>query len=262
MLTMREILLYFSIKYEGDWEKIKDALARKELVSEEEGKQILSTIKCKTLTFIDSNYPDCIKQAYRPPFVLFYEGNIDILLSRKKLGVVGSRNNTAYGEESINKIIDNIALKDKNITIVSGMAKGIDSLAERCAMKNNMKIISILGCGIDICYPLSSKDIYEYSKSENGLLLSELPFGIKPLGTNFPMRNRILSAIIDTLLIVEAKQKSGTSITARLSLEDNKDILCVPRNIDDNYKLTNFLIKEGAESCLEAEDVLQAMNRF
>lgn len=259
---MREILLYFSVKYEGNWEKIKDALARKEIVSEEEGKQVVNQIKCNTLTFIDSDYPNCIKQAYRPPFVLYYEGNIDLLNSRKKLGVIGSRNNSNYGEEVTDKIISDLASKNKNITIVSGMARGIDSIAERCAMKNNMNVISILGCGLDICYPSSSKDIYEYSQTKKGLLLSEFPLGIKPIGSNFPMRNRILSAIIDTLLIVEAKRKSGTSITAHLSLEDNKDILCIPRNIDSPYKLTNFLIREGAESCLSADDIIQAMNRF
>jgi len=262
MLTMREILLFFSLKYDGDWEKIKDALARKEIVNEDEGKELVSKVKCNTLTFIDSNYPDCLKQAYRPPFVLFYEGNIDLLNSRKKLGIIGSRENSDYGEEVSNKIIDDLASKEKNITIISGMAKGIDSIAERCAIKNKMNVISILGCGIDVCYPSSSRDIYDYSQGENGLLMSELPPGIKPIGSNFPMRNRILSAVIDTLLIIEAKPRSGTSITARLSLENNKDILCVPCNINSPYKFNNFLIKEGAESCLNADDIVQAMNRF
>lgn len=262
MLTMREILLYFSIKYKGNWEQIKNALARKEIVSEDEGKALISNIKCNAITFIDSDYPNCIKQAYRPPFVLFYQGNIQLLESRKKLGVVGSRNNSNYGRETTEKIITGLAEKSCDITVVSGMAKGIDSIAERTAIKHNMKIISILGCGVDICYPESSRDIFEYSKTQNGLLISEFPPGIKPLSQNFPMRNRIISSIIHTLLIVEAKRRSGTSITARLSLEDNKDILCVPRNVDSPYKLTNFLIKEGADSCLGAEDVIQAMNRF
>lgn len=262
MLTMREVLIYFSVKYNGDWEKIKNALVVKEIVTEADGKEVLSKIPCKTLTFIDSNYPECLKQAYRPPFVLYYEGNVELLTARKKLGVIGSRRNSSYGEEVTNKLISGIAEKNGGFTVVSGMANGIDSIAERCAINSGLNIISILGSGIDVCYPASSKDIYEYSKTDKGLLLSELPPKNKPIGSNFPMRNRILSGIIDTLLIVEAKQRSGTSITARLSLEDNKDILCVPRDITSPYKLTNCLIREGAISCLSPEDIIEAMDRF
>jgi DNA processing protein len=262
MLTMREVLVYFSLKYQGDWLQIRNAIANREKVTDEEAQEVLKKVTSLTMTLIDDNYPFYLKQAYRPPFVLFYKGEINLLSSPYKLGVIGSRNNTEYGAKCIEKLLGELNAAQSGITVISGMARGIDSLAEREAIQLGMNVVSVLGSGVDICYPDSSSDVYGFSSnSPKGLLISEYPDGVQPLAEHFPARNRIIASLIDSLLIVEAAEKSGTSITAKLALEENKDILCVPSSILGENQFTNELIKDGAIMCMDGKDLFDSLSR-
>jgi DNA processing protein len=256
---MRQVLIYFSIKYGGDWEKIKNAIAAKEALEENQALGLLKDLDSNTLTMIDSNYPIGLKESYRPPFVLFYQGNISLLESPHKLGVIGARKNTAYGKKAAESLISSLGEKKNDICIVSGMAKGIDSIGQKEAMSQGMKVISVLGSGLDCCYPESSSDIYDYCQKEKGLLISEYPKGTKADAKNFPMRNRIIAGLIDSLLVIEAEVPSGTSITTKFALANGKDVLCVPNDIFSEMKFTNSLIHDGATMVLDAKDILESL---
>jgi DNA processing protein len=261
MVTMRDILVYLSVSFLGDWGKIREALVNKIKVSDEEVMKVVGGVKNSYITLIDDDYPPCLKNVYRPPFVLYFKGNREVLNTKYKLGCIGSRDCSDYGVTSAGKVLKEALAGEKDLAVVSGMAKGIDSECERMAMTEKRRIISVLGCGLNVCYPSDSKDVYEYSSGENGLLISEYPNDVKPEKENFPMRNRIIAGLIDSLLVVEASLMSGTAITVKMALEGGKDILCIPSPITSEKNLTNELIKDGAEICLSGEDILSSLKR-
>ena len=249
-IHINEVLLYLSLKYKGDWESIFHAVRVKEKYDHAKLEELRKDMKCKYVTLLDKEYPSCLKLTYRPPFVIYYYGNLD-LLKTNTIGVIGSRDNSGYGKENCTKIVSELS---KELTIVSGLARGIDSIAHQAAINASGKTIAVLGSGIDNCYPKENLSIYNNIK-ENHLLLSEYPGDVAPDAEHFPMRNRIIAGISNSLFVVECKKRSGTAITIGYTLEAGKDVFCLPHNVD-GVNFCNSLIKEGAYLVESAKDIL------
>lgn len=260
MVTARELLIYLSLIYKGKWDDICKAVQEKKRVVPEEVKRMVGTLKYNAVTLLDEGYPQVLMHGNKPPFVLYYKGNLSILKGRHKfLGVIGSRNPTRYGLEQGERILDEAISRNSEFALVSGMAKGIDSAMERVGLRHETDVVSVLGNGIDSCYPKSSSDLY-MSNSPHSLILSEYPPGVKPEAENFPFRNRIIAMLSDTLFLVEADERSGSSITLSYALDYGKDIITIPEPLDSKMKLNNLMIRDGAMVALEGRDLLGAMN--
>ena len=250
---MRKVLLYFALKYQGDYKKILSAITEKEQPDLNELKEIESKINCKYVTLLDKEYPPYFKNIGTPPFILFYYGDISLLNAFNKIAVIGCRKNSLYGEEMTNKIVKEF--KKEKCVCVSGLADGIDGIAHRCALNNNIKTIAVLGSGIDYCYPSINIDIYNQIK-EKGLIISEYPNKSKPQPYYFLIRNRLIAAISEHICVIEANYKSGTMNTVAYGLEYGKDICCVP-SLANNNSGCNKLIKEGAKLVENLNDILE-----
>lgn len=209
----------------------------------------------KIVTYEDINYPDMLRRIAVPPYVLYVKGKIlewDRLLS---LGVIGTRKYTEYGKKATVDICLEIARE--GITIVSGMARGIDSFAAIAALKAGGQTIAVLGSGIDVVYPPENDKLME-AIAKNGAVITEYPPGSRPLGSHFPVRNRIISGLSQGVLVVEAPIKSGTMITANYAWDMGRDLFAVPGHIyQENSKGTNKLIQQGAKITLSAQDILE-----
>jgi DNA processing protein len=249
---MEDILVYFSYIHDGNWEKIYSSIENKERVDFEEVKKVVASIKCKYVTMLSKEYPERLKHIYKPPFVLYYYGDLDVLDNRS-LGVIGSRNNSEYGKKMTERIVSELGEKS-GITIVSGMAKGIDSIATNVGLSSNMKCVGVLGCGLDCPLDTMNVGLYDRLKKE-GLIISEYPPSSYPSKEKFPLRNRILAGLSDKLLVVEARLKSGTMITVGCALDQGKDVMCVPSRADVDSGC-NYLIKQGAILVESGKDIL------
>ncbi len=249
---MNEILAYFAIKYNGDWDEIYAAINRKEKVEPNDIEEMLS--KCgKYITLLDNDYPSRLKGIYKPPFVLFYRGDVSLLNTNNKIiGVVGNRNNSEYGKNVTEQIVRELV--KENCLIISGLAKGIDFIAHKTCLENNGKTIAVLGNGVNVNYPFENKELQEVIANE-GLIISEYPDFIESKKEHFPKRNRIVAGLSDGILVTEAKNKSGSMITVARALEMGKDIFCVPHLIGQDSGC-NSLIKEGANLVECAKDIL------
>ncbi|GAA0734931.1 DNA-processing protein DprA [Clostridium oceanicum] len=210
------------------------------------------------VNFNDDLYPKKLKSYEDSPSVLFYRGNIKALENTKSAGIVGSRNCTVYGIKAA-KLISEILTKN-NISIISGMARGIDYYGHINCIKNNGFTCAVLGCGIDIVYPKENKKLYDILCND-GCIVSEFLLGTPPYAYNFPRRNRIISGLSDILIVVEAGKKSGSLITAGLALEQGKDVLVVPGSIFSGQSIgANKLIKDGAYVFTEEKDLFDLLN--
>lgn len=232
---MRQQILYYAVKYHGEYQTMKKAIEKNEPWEKIE-------YEGHYLTLLDENYPKCLFQLEEPPFILFYEGNLD-LLNQRCVCVIGSRNISNHAYKSIASLMRNINPKE---VIVSGLAKGIDALAHQEAIRSHRKTIGVIGCGLDICYPKQNEVLYVTMKKDH-LVLSEYPKGTKPFSHHFPLRNRILAALSDRCYVVEAKRKSGTMITANYAFSLNKEVIAFPHRYDDVFgEGCNELIQLGA----------------
>lgn len=215
----------------------------------------------RILTFDDDEYPDNLKQIDDAPPLLYVLGRSDILNSELSLAIVGSRNASINGRKTASRIAYD--LTNYGVTIISGMARGIDSAAHKGAMYAQQQkgtTIAVLGTGVDVPYPKENSALYEQIL-QNGAIVSEFPLGTQPQATNFPRRNRIVSALSKGTLIVEAATNSGSLITARLALEQGKDIFAIPGAPNDERAAgPNKLIKEGAVLVENAEDILSVLS--
>ena len=214
----------------------------------------LSEKQIRFVTPFDQDYPKRLREIYDYPMGIFVRGD----LPREELpsvAIVGARGCSAYGEQLAKEFARHLA--GAQVQIVSGLALGIDGCAHRGALKANGLTFGVLGCGVDICYPSSQYAIFEVMIRTGGIL-SEFPLGSKPLARHFPMRNRIISGLADAVLIVEAKERSGSLITAELGLEQGKEIFAVPGRITDPLSAgCNRLIQQGAHMAISPDDILE-----
>lgn len=258
-ISIRDVLLMLSIRYKGDWKAMYQAIKRKDPYSGEEVKQAYEKTKAKFLTLSDEDYPRAFTNQCNPPFLLYYYGNIKLLKEKYILTAVGSRNPTLYQADTTYHLIKEVVQKsNREVVIVSGLAKGIDALAMRACIQEKGKVIGVIGSGIDNPYPSESQDIYEYCKTENGLILSEYPLDLEAKPENFVFRNRLLVAIGKCLFVGAGKNRSGTSASIRYAIDAGKEILALPCNISGD-DLTNTLIRDGARSVLSSQDILDTI---
>lgn len=207
---------------------------------------------CEVLTIFDDNFPVELKLIEKTPKVLYVKG-LPLDLRGVKIGVVGARKCTAYGKYAVEKFVSDLARME--VTIVSGMAQGIDAEAHKIALENDTYTIGVLGTGVDIKFPSKNSKLFD-RMYEKASIISEYPLGTTALPHYFPERNRIISGLSEGVIVVEAKDKSGSLITARLAAEQGKEVFAVPGNINSLYSVgTNKLIRDGAIPLLDIEDL-------
>ena len=202
-------------------------------------------------------YPAALKEIKDHPKQLYYAGDINLLKNRCA-AIVGSRNTNQYGRNTAVLIAKRLA--EKNVTVVSGMARGIDTCAHKGALDAGGSTVAVLGCGVDICYPEENLGLKKEIEG-SGLILSEYPPGTEPMPYHFPQRNRIISGLSEVTVVVQARNSSGALITAELAAEQGREVCAVPGNIDSQYNLgNNKLIKDGARPVISPNDVLEIMS--
>jgi len=207
------------------------------------------------ITCQDERYPAILKNIYDYPPILYVKG----LLKDDDLNIalVGSRMASTYGVYTTERLARELALK--GMTVVSGMARGIDSAAHRGAIAGRGRTIAVLGCGLDIIYPPENKNLYD-KIAANGAVVSEFSLGTPPNAPNFPMRNRVISGLSLGVVVVEANERSGSLITARIALEQGREVFAVPSNIDSHgSRGSHRLIKEGAKLIETVDDILEEL---
>lgn len=210
--------------------------------------------KIHILTFQDAAYPSRLRNIPDPPMVLYYKGTVPAFDELPVIGVVGTRKASAYGLTTAKRLGYQIAACGG--TLVSGMASGIDGVAMKGALTAGGTVVGVLGCGADVVYPMSNRWLYADAE-KYGCLLTEFPPGTPPIGRNFPRRNRIISGLSCGVLVVEAPEKSGALITARLSADQGRDVFVVPANIDvETARGSNALMRDGAIPVSSGWDIL------
>ncbi len=220
--------------------------------AEDEHKRVLEA-GGQILTPEDDDYPERLREIYDPPTVLWVRGDVR-LLSRPGIGVVGTRHPSPYGAGMAQMLSRDLA--GRRLVILSGMARGVDTAAHKGALEAGGKTIAIWGTGIDVIYPKENKKLAEQILAGGGAIVSEYPMGTFPAPQNFPIRNRLISGMSVGVLVVEAGEHSGTRITARCALEQNRDVYAVPGNATNkNAWGPNTLIKQGAKLTATWEDV-------
>ena len=211
------------------------------------------------LTFEDENYPQMLKEIYNPPAVLYYKGDLSRINFNKTLAVVGSRKSSTYAKDALKLILS--GLRNTDITIVSGLAAGIDTTAHNLAIELGLKTIGVIASGFDYTYPASNKKLYEDIEREHGVIFSEYYPTFEPLKYRFPQRNRIVSGLSYGTLVAEASLKSGALITANLTLEQGRELMCIPGMITNpNTQGIYKLLKNGATLVTEANDILNTLD--
>ena len=208
------------------------------------------------ITIKDDVYPECLKEISNPPLKLYYKGNLDLLKEERLIAVVGTRNPSSYGKLCCEYMVKKMSRA--NITIVSGFAKGIDSIAHKTSLLTDGKTIAVIASGLDIVYPASNLSLYREIE-EKGLILSEYEAGVKPFKSNFPQRNRIIAGLSRGTIVVESKDRGGSLITADLALEFNRDVYAVPGDVFSEYsKGCNNLIRDSrAKSLSNINELLE-----
>ena len=210
----------------------------------------------KFITLNDSAYPEALKRIHDAPLVLYVKGGM-MESDKYAVAMVGSRTSTAYGMEVAEKMAHKLALS--GLTVVSGMARGIDTASHKGALKAGGRTIAVLGSGIDVPYPASNRGLMREVQS-SGAVISEFPFGTPPNKENFPRRNRIISALSFGIIVVEAALDSGSLITVGYALEQGKEVFAVPGNVTSrSSRGTNDLIKKGAKLVENAGEVINEL---
>jgi DNA processing protein len=204
------------------------------------------------ITIQDPRYPQLLREIFDPPIILFTLGRTE-LLSLPAIAIVGTRRATPYGLAAAERLGGDLARA--GLVITSGMARGIDTAAQRAALAEGGDTISVFGCGVDVLYPADNRRLYQ-DIAQKGLLLSEFPMGAPAYPQNFPIRNRIVSGLSLGVLIVEGAQHSGSTITAKLAMDQGREVFAVPGNITSPMSWApNLLIKQGAKLVQEWSDV-------
>ncbi len=226
-----------------------------ELAQEECGKAADMGVRIVSLG--DPEYPSRLKEIYDPPVILFVKGNVDVL-AQPGIAMVGTRHPTPYGSGMAERLAT--ARATRGLVIISGLARGIDTASHRGTVAAKGKTVAVLGTGIDVIYPKENTRLAEQIVALGGALISEFPLGTAPTPQNFPIRNRIISGMSAGVLVVEAAEYSGTRITSRCALEQNRDVYAVPGNVTNkNSWGPNTLIKQGAKLVATWEDVWEEL---
>ena len=241
-----------SVKKAENFLRLRDKVDIDKAVKEVEDRGI------KFLTFEDENYPCMLKNIDNPPSVLYYKGDLKSCNLERTLAVVGSRRATRYAKEALEKIISEF--QNTDICIVSGLATGIDTTAHVAALDNNLKTIGVIASGFDYTYPAANKNLYKRIENGCGVIVSEYYPTFQPLKFRFPQRNRIVSGLSYGTLVAEASLKSGALITANLTLEQGRELMCIPGLITNpNTEGIYKLLKSGATLVTCADDILEAL---
>ncbi|PLX21594.1 DNA-protecting protein DprA [Candidatus Parcubacteria bacterium] len=221
--------------------------------------EALEKEKISVLSMESNQYPALLKEIFNPPQIIYYRGAV--LKKEPALAVVGSRKYSSYGQQIIEDLVRKVS--SSGITIVSGLALGVDTQAHMVALEESSRTIAVLGSGIDKAsiYPAHNRYLFEKIISEGGLVMSEFPIGTPPLRYHFPQRNRIVSGLSLGTLVIEARPGSGALITARYALEQNREVLACPGSLYSGLSSgPNNLIKEGAKTVLNASDVFDCLD--
>jgi len=219
--------------------------------------RLIKKLGVKLIPCTDPLYPLNLSHIYDPPFLLYVRGSLK-KEDERAVAVVGTRRATGYGKIAARRLARELARE--GITVVSGMARGIDTAAHEGALDEGGRTIAVLGCGIDLVYPPENKSLME-EIIKKGAVISEFPLGTRPFAHNFPRRNRIISGLSKGVLVVEAPLKSGALITTDYALEQGREVFAVPGTITSPYsKGTNRLIKEGAKIVEDVSDILEELN--
>jgi len=210
------------------------------------------------LFITDQKYPQRLLNCYDSPTLLYYKGNAD-LNATKIISIVGTRNNSEYGKATCEKLLEDIA--EQNVVVMSGLAFGIDSVAHKASLKNNLKTVGVVAHGLDKIYPAQNKILAKEMLSQGGLL-TDFMSGTNPDRQNFPRRNRIVAGICDALIVIESSKKGGSLITAELANSYNKDVFAIPGRVNDlRSEGCNYLIKSNKSLLITcADDLLHIMN--
>ncbi len=203
-------------------------------------------------------YPSQLKNIPNPPRVLFCKGNLPEA-NMPSVAVIGARRDTRYGRTQAGRIARELA--QNSVAVISGLARGIDTAAHEGALEGNGTTVAVLGNGLDTVYPPENKDLAERIVRSGGAVISEYAPGSKPMGYHFPIRNRIISGLSDAVLLIEAMRKSGTASTVNHALAQGREVFALPGNVDaPGSELPLYLLREGANLCTCAEDILQTMH--
>jgi DNA processing protein len=213
--------------------------------------------RARIISLSDPEYPSRLKEIYDPPVILFVKGNVGVL-AQPGIAMVGTRHPTPYGSGMAERLSTDLA--SRGLVIISGLARGVDTASHRGAVAAKGKTVAVLGTGIDVMYPKENSRLAEQIVALGGALVSEFPVGTPPTPQNFPIRNRIISGMSAGVLVVEAAEYSGTRITSRCALEQNRDVYAVPGNVTNkNSWGPNTLIKQGAKLVATWEDVWEEL---
>jgi len=243
------------LKIEGLGEKVAEEIRKGPLEKVVERElYLLREIGGRVITLKDEEYPKRLRDIYDPPALLYVRGELK-KEDEFAVSIVGSRKTTPYGRWFTEKLSQELARY--GMTIVSGMARGIDSLAHWGAISGGGRTIAVLGCGVDVIYPSENRNLFA-KIIDHGAILSEFPIGSRPEGGHFPRRNRIISGLSIGVVVVQASEKSGSLITAGYALEQGREVFAVPGNVGtESSRGTHRLIKEGAKLVESSEDILE-----
>jgi len=219
----------------------------------------LERLGAVVITLEDEDYPPLLREIYDPPIAIYVRGDLKKACARPSIAVVGSRRSSTYGVNAALSLSRDMA--QNGLTIVSGLARGIDASAHRGALEAGGLTVAVVGTGLETTYPKEHKKLEE-EIAANGAVVSEFPLGTPPLPQNFPYRNRVLSGLCFGVLIVEAAEHSGSLITARMAYEQGREVFAVPGNITSQTSFgPNFLIKDGAKLVQQWRDVVEELPR-
>ncbi|MFH1612299.1 MAG: DNA-processing protein DprA, partial [bacterium] len=238
---------------------IKKILNFEKEIDIEKELKLIKELNVKILTLIDDDYPANLKTIYTPPPLLYVKGELK-KEDQIAIAIVGSRRTTVYGREICSKISNNLV--NCGLVIVSGLARGIDTVAHYTALNSKGRTIAVLGTGINVIYPSENKSLMEKIILQ-GAVITEFPINTNPYQMNFPLRNRIISGLSLGTVVIEAGEKSGALITANYALEQNREVFAVPGNITSSYsKGTNKLIKQGAKLVEDVDDIINELQIY
>ncbi len=206
----------------------------------------------------DGSYPALLREIDDPPPVLYVRGDWQSCFDQPCIGVIGSRKCSTYGENASEMLSRDLA--SRGITVVSGLARGIDSAGHRGAIRGQGKTVAVMGTGLDSIYPKENNGLVREIIAAGGCVVTQFPLGTPPIPENFPYRNRIISGLSHGVVIIEASERSGSLITARLAMEQNREVMAVPGNITSRNSFgTNYLIKTGAKLVQQWQDIVAEM---